>query len=136
MADAGSYVLRRLKHHTTSLDADTAQFQPLALGAFLSTAQRSSTEKAMCLGAQERVAARLVASRVPAPLVHARRRGAHKQAQQKGYTPAQAHLQLFAWNRCITHVPRTLWKTETICKVYPLRWHIERILQSWKSDLP
>ena len=135
LADAGSYFLSRLNHQTTILDADTEQFHPLDLVSFLSTVKSHRTEKAIFLGAKERVAARLVAYRLPAPIVNARRRGANKKAKKKGDTPSQAHLQLLAWNLFITNVPRTLWKTETVCKVYPLRWQIELICKSWKSYL-
>jgi Transposase DDE domain len=136
MADAGSYFLRRLNHQTTILDADTEPLHPLELVALLSTVQSPSTEKAMCRGAKERVAARLVAYRLPEPIVNVRRRGAHKQAKKKGSTPSQAPLKLFAWTLVITNVPRTLWKTETIGKVYPLRWQSELLFKSWKSYLP
>jgi hypothetical protein len=135
IADAGSYFLSRLNHQTTILDADTELVQPLDLVSLLSTVKSSSTEKAIFLGAKERVAARLVAYRLPEPIVNARRRGANKKAKKKGYTPSQAHLKLLAWNLFITNVPRTLWKTETVCKVYPLRWQIELIFKSWKSHL-
>jgi Transposase DDE domain len=117
LADAGSYFLSRLNHQTTILDADTEQLHPVDLVSCLSTVKSPSTEKASFLGAKERVAARLVAYRLPEPLVTARRRGANKKAQKKGYTPAQAHLKLLAWNLFVTNVPRTLWKTETVCKV-------------------
>ena len=77
-----------------------------------------------------------MADRVPDPLVKARRRGAHKKAKKNGETPSQAHLKRFAWNLLITHVPRTIGQTETVGKVYPIRWHIELIFTSWKSYLP
>jgi hypothetical protein len=117
------------------LDADTEPLHPLDLLSFLSTVHSHSTEKALFLGAKERVAACLVAYRLPESIVNARRRGANKKAKKKGYTPSQAHLQLLAWHRLITNVPRTLWKTETVCKVYPLRWQIELLLKSWKRSL-
>jgi len=56
-------------------------------------------------------------------------------AKKKGYTPSQAHLTLLAWNLFITSVPQTIWKTETVIKVYPVRWQIEIIFKSWKSYL-
>jgi len=38
-------------------------------------------------------------------------------------------------NLFITNVPRTIWKTETVGKVYPIRWQVELIFKSWKSYL-
>jgi hypothetical protein len=135
IAEAGAYFLSRLNHQTHILDADTERLQPLDLAAFLSTVESNSTEKAIFLGAKEHVACRLVAYRIPEPIVNERRRIAKKKAQKKGYTPSQAHLSLLAWNLFITNVPCTIWKTETIGKGYPLRWQIELIFKSWKSYL-
>jgi hypothetical protein len=135
IADAGGSFLSRLNHQTTILDADTERLQPLDLVAFLSTVESHSTEKAIFLGAKERVAARLVAYRLPEPIVNARRRVANKKAKKKGYTPSKAHRALLAWNLFITNVPHTIWKTATVGKVYPLRWQIELIFKSWKSYL-
>ncbi len=135
IADAGGYFLSRLNHQTTILDAETERLQPLDLVAFLSTVESHSTEKAIFLGAKERVASRLVAYRLPEPIVNTRRRVANKKAKKKGYTPSKAHRALLAWNLFITNVPDTIWKTATVGKVYPLRWQIELIFKSWKSYL-
>ena len=135
IVEAGAYFLSRLNHQTTIFDADTGGLQPLALAAFLHTVESNRTEKAIFLGAKERVASRLVAYRLPEPIVNARRRIAKKNAKKKGYTPSQAHLALLAWNLFITNVPRAIWKTETVGKVYPIRWQVELIFKSWKSYL-
>lgn len=135
IAHAGGYFLSRLNHQTTILDADTERLPPLDLVAFLSPVESHSTEKAIFLGAKERVAARLVAYRLPEPIVNARRRGANKKAKKKGYTPSKAHRALLAWNLLLTNVPHTIWKTATVGNVYPLRWQIELIFKSWKSSL-
>jgi hypothetical protein len=71
------------------------------------------------IGAKAQVKSRRIVSRVPEMSVHERRRKARKNAKQQGYTPSQAHLTLFAWNLCITNVPQTIGKTETVVKVYP-----------------
>jgi hypothetical protein len=92
-------------------------------------------EKALAIGATERGASRLSAGRMPEAVVNARRKIAKKHAQPKGYTPSQAHLTLMAWNLFITNVPYTIWKSDTVVNVYPLRWQIDRIFTSWKSDL-
>ena len=135
IVEAGAYFFSRLNHQTTIFDADTGGLQPLELAAFLHTVESNRAEKALFLGAKERVASRLVAYRLPEPIVNARRRIAKKNAKKKGYTPSQAHLALLAWNLFITNVPRTIWKTETVGKVYPIRWQVELIFKSWKSSL-
>ena len=40
-----------------------------------------------------------------------------------------------AWNLFVTKVPETIWQTATVLKVYPIRWQVELIFQSWKSYL-
>ena len=135
MAEAGASFFSRLNHQTTILDASAGQGPPLAGARFLQTVEGNSIEKPLFLGAKERVASRLIASRLPEPLVNERRRIATKQAKKKGYTPSKTHRELLAWNLCITNVPPTRWKTETVGKAYPLRWQVELIFQSWKSSL-
>ena len=135
IAEAGAYFLSRLNHQTTIFDAHADQVPPLALADCLTTVEGDSIEHPIFLGAKERVAARLIAFRVPEPIVNERRRIAKKKAKKKGYTPSKAHLALLAWTLFITNVPPTIWKTATVSKVYPLRWQIERIFKSWKSYL-
>ena len=135
LATAGAYFLSRLNHQTTVLTLAAGQWQPVALARWLSTVEAQLLERPIFLGAKERVAARLIASRVPEAIVNERRRKARKNAKKKGYTPSQAHLTLLAWNLFITNVPPTIWPTETVLKVYPLRWQIELIFKSWKSYL-
>jgi len=82
------------------------------------------------------VAARLLATRLPAAVVTDRRRRARTAAGTRGSTPSHAPLTLWAWTRFITHGPGTGWTPETLGKAYPFRGHVERICKSWKSDLP
>jgi hypothetical protein len=135
MADAGAYFLSRLNHQTTILHATAEGLQPLALAAWLPTVASPCIETPIFLGAQERVACRLVASRVPEHIVNARRRSANTKAKKKGSTPSKAPLTLLAWNLFITKVPQTLWQIPAVLKAYPLRWQIELIFKSWKSYL-
>ena len=135
IVEAGAYFLSRLNHQTTIWDATPGRVQPLELASLLNTVLGDSIEHAIFLGAKEQVASRLVAYRVPESVVNERRRRAKKNAKKKGYTPSQAHLVLLAWNLFITNVPRTIWKTETVGRVYPIRWQVELIFKSWKSDL-
>jgi len=108
---------------------------PLELAPWLTTVADPCMETPIVLGAKERVACRLLAARVPESIVHERRRKANKKAQEKGSTPSKAHLTLWAWNLFLTKVPPTIGKMEAVFKASPLRWHIELIVQSWKSAL-
>jgi hypothetical protein len=84
IAAAGAYFFSRRKQQTTLWHMAAGQVQPLALAAWRTTVAGESTEHAMFLGAQERVACRLVASRMPEGIVNARRRLAKKKAKKKG----------------------------------------------------
>src|SRR6266702_6180770 len=130
IVEAGAYFLSRLNQQTTIFDASAGQVQSLELARFLQTVEGNSIEKPIFLGAKERVASRLIAYRLPEPLVNERRRIAKKKAKKKGYTPSKTHLELLAWNLFITNVPHTIWKTETVGKAYPIRWQVELIFKS------
>jgi Transposase DDE domain len=132
---AQAYFLSRLNHQTTLLEAVGGRVRVVELARVLATESRPLLEKAVFLGARERVAARLIAARMPEAVVNERRRQARKTAKKRGYTPSQAHLTLLAWNLFITNVPGTVWTPETVCKAYPLRWQVELIFKSWKSYL-
>jgi len=135
IAAAQAYFLTRLNHQATLLEARAGRWQELELARILPTEPRPLLEKAVFLGAQERVAARLIAARVPEAVVNERRRKARQAARKRGYTPSHAHLTLLAWNLFITNVPGMVWTPATVCKAYPLRWQVELIFKSWKSYL-
>jgi hypothetical protein len=135
LATAGAYFLSRLNHQTTLLTTAAGRWHPVDLAHWLTTVEGQLLERSIFLGEKERVASRLIASRVPEAIVNERRRNAKKKAQKKGYTPSKAHLTLLAWNLFITNVPPSIWTTDTIGKVYPVRWQIELIFKSWKSYL-
>jgi len=125
IAAAKAYFFSRRTHQTSLFEARVGPLSPVDLLRVLQTAKSHLIEKPSFLGATERVAARLVAARRPEAVVNERRRRARKNAKKKGYTPSQAHLALLAWNLFITNVPCAVWVTETVLKVYPIRWPIE-----------
>ena len=137
LATAGAYCCCRLHQQTNMYETAAGRVDPVKLEVCLLTVAPDLLllEKAIFIGAAERVAARLIAVRMPEAVVNARRRIARKNAKKKGYTPSQAHLALMAWNLFITNVPPTIWTTATVTKVYPIRWQIELIFKSWKSYL-
>ena len=135
IAAAQAYFLSRLNHQTTLLEVKEGRVHPLELARVLGKESRPLLEKAILLGARERVAARLIAVRMPDAVVNERRRQARAVAKKRGYTPSQAHLTLLAWNLFITNVPSTVWTPQTVCTAYSLRWQVELVFKSWKSHL-
>jgi Transposase DDE domain len=133
VAAAEAYFLSRLHHQATLLEAVAGRLCRLRVEQWLQTEARTLVEKAVFLGAQERVATRRVAVRVPESVVHERRRKARRNAQKRGHTPSQAHLTLLAWNLFITTVPETVWTAAAVWKVYAVRWQVELVFKAWKS---
>jgi len=119
LATAGAYFCCRLNHQTNMYETVAGRVDPLQLEAFILTVVPNLLllEKALFIGATERVASRLMAVRMPEAVVNARRRIARKNAKKKGDTPSQAHLTLRAWNLFIPNVPPTIWTTATVTKV-------------------
>jgi hypothetical protein len=135
IAQAEAYFLTRFNHQTALYEAVEGRLQRVELAQVLKAAPGPLREKALSLGARERVAVRLIAARVPEAVVNERRRKARKAARKRGYTPSQTHLTLLAWNLFITNVPGTVWTTVSVCKAYALRWQVELIFKAWKSYL-
>jgi hypothetical protein len=135
IAAAKAYFLSRLNHQTTVREVVGGRQQTLDLAMSLAADPRSVIEKAIVLGAYERLPARLIAVRMPEAIVNDRRRQAHAAAKKAGYTPSHAHLTLLAWNLFITNVPATVWSAQTVAVAYSLRWQIELVFRAWKSGL-
>ncbi|GAC1656018.1 MAG: hypothetical protein NVS4B8_30970 [Herpetosiphon sp.] len=87
----------------------------------------------MLVGKGGRVAARLLARRVPQEVADERRRRIRAAAKDKGRAPAKAALALAAWNVLITNAPVDLLSLEEAMVVLRLRWQIELLFKLWKS---
>lgn len=135
IAAAQAYFLSRLNHQTTLREVIGGRQQALDLARALAQETHPVIEKAVVLGAYERIPTRLIAVRMPEAIVNERRRQAHAAAKKQGYTPSQAHLALLAWNLFITNVPTTVWPPKTVALAYSLRWQVELVFRAWKSGL-
>lgn len=135
IAAAQAYFLSRLNHQATVREVVGGRQQALDLARALAQEARPVIEKAVVLGAYERIPTRLIAVRMPAAIVTERRRQAYAAAKNAGYTPSQAHLTLLAWNLFITKVPATVWPPRTVAVAYTLRWQVELVFRAWKSGL-
>jgi hypothetical protein len=135
IAAAQAYFLSRFNHQTTLREVVGGRTQLLDLPRCLGHDSRALLEKVVVLGTCDRVAARLIAVRMPEAIVNERRRQARAVAKKRGYTPSQAHLILLAWNLFVTNVPATVWPPKTVGVVYSLRWQVELVFKTWKSGL-
>jgi hypothetical protein len=116
IAVAGASFLPRLHHQANRFVEVQGHLSPFDVVSVLKTSEGNLIEKQRSLGTTDRVAARLMASRVPDQVVKARRRAAKKRAQNKGSTPSKAHLELFAWHLFMTNGPSTIWSSLTVVK--------------------
>jgi hypothetical protein len=132
---AQAYFLSRLNHQATLREVVGGRQRVLDLAKSLAHAPRPLVEKAVVLGAYERIPTRLIAVHMPDAIVNERRRQAHTAAKKAGYTPSQAHLTLLAWNLFITNVPATVGSSKTVAVAYTLRWQVELVFRAWKSGL-
>src|SRR5438552_1830001 len=64
LATAGAYFLSRLNHQTTLLSTAAGRWSPVDLAHWLTTVEGQLLERSIFLGEKERVASRLIASRV------------------------------------------------------------------------
>src|SRR5262245_26971333 len=82
IAAAQAYFLSRLNHQTTLREVVGGRQQSLDLAGCLARETQPVIEKAVVLGAYERVPARLIALRMPEAIVHERRRHAYAVAKK------------------------------------------------------
>ena len=132
---AQAYFLSRLNHQATVREVVGGRQRVLDVAQSLAHDPRPLVEKAVVLGAYERIPTRLIAVRMPAAIVNERRRQAHVAAKKAGYTPSQAYLAFLAWNLFITNVPATVWAPHTVGIAYSLRWQVDLVFRAWKSGL-
>lgn len=84
---------------------------------------------------EERFPTRLVAYRVPDQVANQRRRDLNKDAKHRGTTTQQETKDRQDFSIFITNVSRDIWPPKIVQTVYRLRWQIELIYKSWKSQL-
>ena len=83
----------------------------------------------------ERVPCRLLAYRLPEPVVQERRRKALEEARKKGRILTQEYLNWLAFGFYITNVTREMLSAKVVRIVYGLRWQVELMFKNWKSLL-
>jgi hypothetical protein len=131
IATAGAFFLTRLQDGTGLYGPDGRR---LTLVALARRCPGDVIDRPIQLGAEQRLAARLVMARVPADVAAARRRALRAKARQKGYTPSADKLALCAWNVLVTNVPAGQLDVDEVLALARARWQVECLFRHWKSD--
>ena len=122
--------LSRLQIQTAVYDATGARQELLTL---LETQPTDTIEMAVALGERQRLAARLLAVRVPQDVADTRRRRLRKAARDKGRQVRAARLALAAWTIFVTNVPVERLTLREALVLGRMRWQIALLFKLWKS---
>lgn len=132
---AGAYFLSRLVG-SLSVYLSPGNNDPLSLGKFLEKKSRGHgfVDEIVYLGRQM-FQCRMIAYRVPPEIERQRRAEYLKECQKKKRKPSEEYIQRLSFTIFITNVPLTIWSAQIIGTIYRLRWQVELIFKSWKSNL-
>ncbi len=95
--------------------------------------KRHTADISVIVGSEERLAVRLVALPVD-PALAAERRRKYKANRDRRLNPSKDHLALLGWNIFILNVDADTLPAEEVLALYGLRWRIEMIFKTWKSN--
>jgi hypothetical protein len=127
--EAGADCIYRYKTGMQLLDYETKK--PINILEILKT--DNCTDIMVRLNDKENTAVRLIAQPVDQETADNRRRKAKK--EMKGHNPSKQFLQLQSWSIYITTIQIDQADVKTVLEMYALRWRIEIIFKSWKSNL-
>ena len=125
----GAHCIYRHKMKMQFLDYDTEE--PIDLLALLK--KEGSVDRIVRLNDKEKSAVRIVAKPVDQAIADRRRMKAKKDI--KGHNPSKIYLELQSWTIFITTITSEQADFNTLLKIYGLRWRIEIIFKSWKSNM-
>lgn len=99
----------------------------------LEASSEASIDRAVVLGKEAQVAARLLAMRAPQEVVDQRRRRLRQEAREKGQTVSALRLALAGWTVFVTSIPAEMLSVEEALVLGRARWQIEVLFKLWKS---
>ena len=131
----GGEILSRYRFGTSLLNPKDRS--PICLSQVLQKmdkAGKNTWTQAVLVGQKEQLPLRIIAIRLPEPIVAERIRKAKKNRNQKA-NHQDAYFELLKWNLFLTSVSEQIWSPKQVVKAYAIRWRIEVIFKSWKSQL-
>lgn len=134
--NVGAYFLSRLKG-SFNVYLNANDVEQLNLGPYLKKTAKNKgyVDIPKIYIGKVKLSCRLIAYQVPKDVEKQRRRDYLKESKKKKRKPNQAYMDRMAFTIYITNVPSTIWCTTVVGTVYRIRWQIELIFKSWKSDL-
>jgi hypothetical protein len=123
----GVHTISRYKHKTTLCDSETKE--KIDLLKLLS--RKGTVDMIVLAGENKDIKIRLMAAPVPEEVVNLRRMKAKKENKS---TPSQELLELMSWSIFIVSIEDTAITIKHIFALYALRWRIENIFKTWKSN--
>lgn len=124
----GAHSLFRYKHKTTLFDPESGE--EFNLLEYLK--EHGSIDKILLAGHQEKFEVKVIAEPANEETANLRRMKAKKES--KGHNPSKEILEFMSWTIYITTIKQPEITFETILLIYGLRWRIENIFKTWKSN--
>lgn len=131
---AGAFFLCKLKQ-PAALRIEGRRVESLARWLGAQSGRRVDCDARVGGGSRGRVDCRLVAWRLSEEQAAKRREKALRDGAEKGHRVSEEALALCSWLVMLTNVPRGVLSGAQVSEVYRVRWQIELIFKSWKSDL-
>jgi hypothetical protein len=128
-----AYFLTRF-HHQVNVYARVEDAEKLDLVKWLREATDDQYERQLFIGAEERVPVRVLFQRCAPEVAQQRRRQAHQREKKHGWQYSQAYYAFLDWHIVITNVPATMLSAEQVFTFYRVRWQIELMFKTWKSQ--
>ena len=125
----GAHFIYRHKLKMALLDPETKK--PIDLYSRL-VKEEGELDILVMLNDDQNTIVRLVASPVSEQMANSRRMKLKKESS--GHRPCKQLLQLQSWTILLTTIKSDLADFKTILEIYSLRWRIEIIFKSWKSN--
>lgn len=131
LAADGVFWLARLQVQTAVFDAAGERRD---VPAWLAQQGAPVLDLPVTLGVRHRLAARLLAVRVPAAVAAERRRRLRAEARRRGQRVSRDRLAWADWTLVITNVPSERLTLDEAVVLYRARWQIELLFKLWKSQ--
>ncbi|MBU1677321.1 MAG: transposase, partial [Bacteroidetes bacterium] len=129
MKEHGADSISRYKHKTTFYDPISHE----EIDLLSRLKQCGSLDMEVLAGTNKSTKLRIIAAPVPEEVANIRRMRAKKEAKKRGCS--HELLQLMAWSIFITTIDDEDFTIRQACLLYSLRWRIECIFKTWKSNL-